>query len=349
MSRLAGVAVLALLLGACARDSFAVVSVTTYAGTLDGVAQLRVYVTSASGQDVLLYPKQPAKPLHLDTAKALTLSVEFASSADRPATFEVEALAGDGSVLGYGTTGAAVGGSDVVPVAVRIVAGAVRPATPAPGSTADGGSQLACTPAQAQTACGADRTCALLCAQDQAAVAMCYLAGLGEPGDACTTSNDCAPNSQCFTFAADGCSVTSCLRFCVRDADCGQSDAYCNVPIPCGGTSAVAMACSHPCDPTLASGGGCAAGLACFVYAGQTTDCACPGQGGVGASCSQNSGCSGEAGCAGCAAGLSCVLPTGASTGACRPMCKLAAPACPAGTSCHAFGSSSAQSYGYCQ
>jgi hypothetical protein len=96
---------------------------------------------------------------------------------------------------------------------------------------------------------------------------------------------------------------------------------------------------------------GCAPGLSCFVYDGQTTDCACAGLGDVGTSCTQNSGCNGEPGCAGCRTGLSCVVQTGSgtSTGTCRPVCSLASPSCPSGTACRAFNSSTRLLYGFCQ
>ena len=62
----------------------------------------------------------------------------------------------------------------------------------------------------------------------------------------------------------------------------------------------------------------------------------------VGASCTQNSGCR---------TGLSCVVQTGSATGtgACRPVCSLASPSCPSGTTCHAFNSSTRVLYGFCQ
>src|SRR5664279_5308573 len=106
-----------------------------------------------------------------------------------------------------------------------------------------------------------------------------------------------------------------------------------------GTTSPDFAACSRPCDPTGSGTVGCATGLSCFVYTGETTDCACAGLGDVGASCTQNSSCVGKSDCAGCRTGLSCVVLTGgaASAGACRPVCSLTSPSCPSGTTCHAF------------
>ncbi len=347
--------VLALLpwVASCTDDAYAVVSVLTYSGSVDGVAQFRVHVESGSAQDTLLYPNQPSEALHLDTSHPITFSVEFSASHVGQATFEVEPLDGHGAALGYGKSAIAIAKNKVVEVSVRVVLGALRPEHVLDGGTSvDGGtSQLSCDPYAPASACGADQTCGLLCAADQPAIGMCYAAGPGKPGDVCASNNDCAPGSQCFTFSAAGCSVMTCLRFCASDAMCDEQAAYCNVPIQCGNTPRFA-ACSRPCDPTGTGTAGCATGLSCFVYTGETTDCACAGQGDLGTSCTQNSGCNGESGCAGCRAGLSCVVPTGSAagtSGACRPICSLATRVCPTGTTCHAFEGSTQLIYGFCE
>jgi hypothetical protein len=345
------------LLAACSEDSFAVVSVLASPDPIDKVAQFRVNVGSGSEQDTLYYPNQPTAQLHLDNANPVTFSVEFSSSRDGEVSFEVEALDVSGTSLGYGkSTGAIVKGK-VVSVTVSLVKGAVRPQHEADAGTAgDGGaSLLSCDPYAPAEACGANRTCGLICdpAQPptQPAVGMCYASGAGSPGSACTSNNDCVPGSQCFKFP--GCSVSTCLKFCDHDdSACGEQGSYCNIPIQCGTTPPFA-ACSRPCDPTGSGTIGCAPGLSCFVYADETTDCACPGLGAMGASCTQNSGC--DSGCAGCQAGLSCVVPIGSSAdagaggGVCRPICNLGSPVCPAGTTCHAFDQATGQTFGFCE
>jgi hypothetical protein len=345
------------LLPACSDDSYAVVSVLTYSGSVDDVTQFRVHVESGPAQDVLYYPQLPTESLHLDESHPVTFSVEFSASRSGQATFEVEPLAANatGVALGYGKSTVAIQKGKVVNVPVLVVLGALRPEHGLDGGVAgdSGTSQLSCDPYAPSSACGTNQTCGLLCSQDQPAVGMCYAAGPGTPGAACSSNNDCEPGSQCFTFTATGCSVMTCLRFCNHDdAMCGEQNAYCNVPIQCGSTPPFA-ACSRPCDPTGAGTAGCAAGLSCFVYAGESTDCACAGLGGVGAACTQNSGCNGESGCAGCAVALSCVVPTGSaagtSSGTCRPICALAAPVCPTGTTCHAFDGSTRLVYGFCE
>jgi hypothetical protein len=360
-------------LGACADDSYAVISVLTYSGTIEAVAQFRVNVGNGTAVDTLNYPNYPNYPnlpnypnypnypnlpsrsLDLDTSHPVTFSVEFTASHMGDVSFEVEALAKDGTVLGYGKSAATLTKGKVVNVAVLLVKGTVRPEhEPDAGVTGDAGTaSLSCDPYAPELACGADRTCGLLCGTNQPAVSMCYAAGASNPGDTCASNNDCGPGSQCFTFTAVGCSVMTCLRFCNHDdAGCAESGAYCNLPIPCGPSSQF-QACSRPCDPTGMATTGCAPGLACFVYDKESTDCACAGLGTAGAACTQNSGCNGEAGCLGCQAGLSCVVPTGAAAGStngvCRPICNLSAPLCPATTTCHAFDQATRRMFGFCQ
>jgi hypothetical protein len=333
----------------CADDTFAVVSVRTRSGSLDDVAQLRVHVTNASAEDILVYPPQGSRALHLEAQQPVTFSVEFPDWSGQ-ATFEVEPLARDGGALAYGKTNATINRHAVAAVAVNVVPGAFRPDHPQGGVTSD--SPLSCAPAAPADACGANRTCELLCTSTDPAASMCYGSGAGQPGDSCAGNGSCAPGSQCFTFTATGCNVKTCLRFCTGDSTCADASAFCNVPIPCGNGPRFS-ACSRPCDPTVTINNGCATGLSCFVYPGETTDCACPGFGSAGAGCTQNSGCNGEPGCSGCAAGFSCVIPTGtdagASNGVCRPACKLAAPTCPSGTACHPFDNASRKVFGFCQ
>jgi hypothetical protein len=324
----------------CTDDTFAVVSVTTNSGSLDDVAQLRVHVTNTASGDVLDFPTQMSAPLHLETGRPVTFSVEFKDWSGQ-AAFEVEPLAKDGTTLAYGRTLAFVRRHEVNAVVVSVYPGTTRPEQRQGGVMND--EELACAPHAAAQACGTgNRTCGVLCSADNhAAVSMCYLAGTGGPGAVCTSNRDCGPGSQCFTLSALGCRVMTCLKFCSNDSECGDSDAFCNLPIPCGDRTF--LACSRPCDPTVTSNNGCAAGLGCYVFSGETTDCACPGTGFAGAACTQN---------AGCAAGLSCVIPTTAdagATGVCRPVCKLAAPSCPSGTTCHAFENSTRKLYGVCQ
>jgi hypothetical protein len=329
----------------CGDHAFAVVSVVTYAGTMDPVARLRVHVTGDQATQPLLYPKQSTQSLRLDATHPVTFSVEFASAPASQVRFEVEALSTDWKALGYGTSLASIRKNAVSNVPVSIAVGALRPEHIVDNDV--------CSLTAAAAACGADRTCGVLCS-DTTSVNMCYLSGTEKPGAACTSNNDCVSGAQCFTFTAVGCNVKTCLKFCSDDASCSEANAYCNTPISCGNAPGI-RTCSRPCDPTVTNNNGCAAGLGCFRYPKDATDCACPGFGVAGAPCTQNSGCNDEPGCLGCAAGLSCFLPQGTDAGApvgvCRPVCKRAAPSCPSGLTCYAFESPSEQpsSYGYCQ
>jgi hypothetical protein len=339
------------LVPACKDDSYAVLSVLTYADSVAGVAQFRVHVGNGADADTLYYPKQPSESLTLDTTHPVTFSVQFDDSRGGPTTFEVEALDLSGGTLGYGKTKTDIAKGKVFNVTVLIAVGAIRPLQGVDAGVDAGGGALACDPYAPSAACGAGQTCGLLCNAGEPAIGMCYLAGPGKPGDACTSNSDCSPGSQCFALQAIGCAVKTCLRFCDQsDAACAETGAFCNVPIQCGNTPAF-WACSRPCDPTGSGTVGCAANLACFVYDDETTDCACPGLAGSGEACTQNQGCSGATGCSGCRAGLSCVVPAASTTGAgvCRPICKLSAPACPSGTSCHTFAGSTRQVYGFCE
>jgi hypothetical protein len=343
------------LVPACKDESYAVVSVVTYSDTVSAVAQFRVHVGNGPDLDTLYYPRQPSESLTLDTSHPITFSVEFPDSRGGQADFEVEALDGSGATLGYGKTDAVIAKGKVFKVPVAIVVGAMRPERGQDGGANTDAGALACDPYVPSAACGSGQTCGLLCAENKPAVGMCYAAGFGKPGDLCAKNDECAPGSQCFAFTAVGCQVMTCLRFCNHeDAACGEQGAFCNVPIQCGSTPPFA-ACSRPCDPTGTGTLGCAAGLSCFVYANETTDCACAGLGGLGAPCNQSQGCNGEANCYGCAAGLSCVLPTNATMGTCRPICRVAAPTCPTGTTCQAFADpvrqllGLPQLYGFCE
>lgn len=335
------------VLPACKEDSYAVVSVLTSSGSVAGVAQFRVHVGNGSDVDTLLYPKQPTESLVLDTTHPVTFSVQFSASRGGQATFALEALDVNGATLGYGRSESVIAKGKVFRATVFIEIGAVRPQ-----AEIDAGA-LACDPYQPALACGTGRTCGLLCNPGEPAIGMCYAAGAGQPGTVCDKNDDCLPGSQCFAFQATGCSVMTCLRFCNHDdSACGEQGAFCNLPIPCGNTTPDFLACSRPCDPTGTGTAGCVPGLACFVYDNETTDCACAGLGGMGATCTQNQGCNGESGCVGCQAGLSCVIPASADAGGagvCRPICNLAAPACPAGTTCNAFTGSTRNLYGFCQ
>ena len=301
---------------ACSDDeSYAHVSVLSATDPIENVGQLRVHASLGGKQDLLNYPKTPTGNLILNRTTPVTFTIGFKDSYQGLATIEVEALAKTGENLGYGRTTAQVGGGNVARVEVRISPAAIR-------VTSGGTTPISCAPTNPAAACGPNMTCGLpSCAEGEPIDGLCFPAGPGLPGNVCVNNSDCGVGSQCFSFEAK-CQVRTCLRYCNADSDCGEVDSYCNTPLNCG-----ARICSRPCDPTGTATTGCTSGLACFIYTGETTDCACPSsraQGAVGATCTTDDQC---------AAGNVCVLPQGR----CNPVCKRSAPACPTGTTCTAL------------
>ena len=161
-SRLSALSVVCFLalLPACKDDSYAVVSVLTYSGSVSGVAQFRVYVSNDSAEDTLAYPEKPTESLTLDISHPVTFSVQFSTSRNGPVTFEVEALDAGGTTLGYGTTSSNIVEGKVFRVTVLISVGAQRPL-----HGLDAGTSLACDPYDPAFACGPGQTCGLLCSR----------------------------------------------------------------------------------------------------------------------------------------------------------------------------------------
>jgi hypothetical protein len=232
---------------------------------------------------------------------------------------EIEPLSVEGTVLGYGRSTTTLASGKVLRPNVYVVAGALRP------DGSDTGPAPLCSPNDPATVCGPNRTCALaVCAAPAQAEGMCFAAGPGVPGQACEQNWDCAVRSQCFEMGRDvpGCAVKTCLRFCNADADCAEAGALCNTSLACG-----LKVCSRPCDPRGAATTGCAAGLNCFIYSAESTDCACPGSRGAGVS---GTACATDAQCG---PGYLCVTPEGR----CHPVCRRSDGACPTGTTCTAL------------
>jgi hypothetical protein len=325
-------AVLALLaLGAgCSGDkSFALVSVTSTSAQFNDVTQLRVDVDNGTYHDTRSYPATPgATTYRFDEMTALTFSVSFRSSSHMgDLVIGVTTLNAAGAATGYGKGSAPIDRDHVTKVEVRVTRG-VAPPPPVDGG-ADGPSDAKrdlgppCDPMlPAASTCAPGQTCIVGCKRDNSTAGMCVMAGNKAPGAAC--NDDCVLGAECFTFNCTAGPVRACLRLCKDDGECAPS--RCSTIVPCGTQNTPYKTCGIACDPVGAATTGCAPGLACFLFAGESPDCDCPGgkrTGDDGTPCQDSDTCK---------PGMFCVSMAGAKT--CRPLCRLDAPQCAAGHTC---------------
>jgi hypothetical protein len=334
-----GVLVALLGLGCASDKNYALVSVLSSLGPFNDVAQLLVEVDNGSYQDFLTYPRTQMGTYRFDEVAPLTFSVSFRSSS-HSGTLEIRVTTLDatGGTTGYGSGTAEIDGENVTYVSVRVVRGA-EPAPPRDGGVDAPTKQDVgppCDPTNAASACGADKTCIVGCRSNGTSGGMCVMAGNKAPGAAC--NDDCVQGAECFKYSCTAGVVRACLRLCKDDSECGQG--RCNLQIPCGSTVTPYRSCSQPCDPVGPATSGCAAGLSCFVFAGEIPDCDCPGgkrSDGDGVPCTNSDTCQ---------AGFLCVSMAGAKS--CRPLCRLAAPQCEAGRTCTKLIDPDYQTYGAC-
>ncbi|HJX54247.1 MAG TPA: hypothetical protein VJ801_15885 [Polyangia bacterium] len=315
------------LAAACSEDkSFVVVSVFSSVHSIANVAQLRVKVTDGQYNQQLLYPDKPRAAtalLQLNDTTPVTFSVSLRTMFKDDVTLDVEPLDATQASLGRGTGGP-------YPLRVGQVTYATVYVSPA------------CDPMAPTEICGAGKTCALVCDQNSQPEMLCFPAGPMNPGDPCTYTTDCLPGSECFEFNAPTCvtvaqPVKTCRQFCNIDSDCGAGS--CNSSVSCKTTSTSLHLCSRPCDPTGDATGGCAAGLLCFIYTGEVTDCACLDRsrvGAVGVSCTTDENCQ---------PGLMCVDRGGSKS--CQTICQLSSPKCATGT-CTRLTNPDYQVFGAC-
>jgi hypothetical protein len=331
------------LAGGCASDkSYALVSVLSSGGQFNDVAQLHVEARNAASLDMLDYkPRAGTAVVRFDETQPLTFSIGYHSSSHTGTLLvAVTPLDQAGKVLGYGEGTAVLVADQITNVTVRVTRGASPPARldgGAPDGEAPDAAPL-CDPVTPTTCNGG--TCYLACRTNQPAVGMCTAGGSKQPGEACTGNEECSPGSQCFTFSCGSQPVVkTCLRFCNDDSVCGTG--HCGTPVPCGGQSTSFKACSRTCDPVGTATQGCAAGLRCFVFAGESPDCDCAGDTHVkteGTDCAVSDEC---------LPGLLCVKMAAGKT--CRPLCRLDTPGtCAEGQKCTLLVDPEYKTYGAC-
>ena len=325
-NRLAFLVLLLATATACSDDKSYVVVLVSSSPPIANVAQLRVKMTSGSWSEQLLYPDTPRAAtalLQLDSVKPVTFSVSLRTSFKDDVALEVQPLDTGGAALGAGISSPQPLNLGQVTYATVLVSPPCDPMAPA-------------------TICDAGKTCALVCDLYSQPQMLCHAAGQGNPGDPCADTTDCALGSECFDFTTPTCPaqpVKTCRKFCNNAADCGLG-SFCMTGVSCGQTSTSLHLCSRPCDPTGDATGGCAAGLLCFIYSGEITDCACLDQsrvGAVGVSCATD---------ADCQPGLMCVDRGGQRN--CQTICQLSSPSCPTGKTCTRLTNPDYQVFGAC-
>jgi hypothetical protein len=342
----AGLCVLALasMLAGCADDkSFALVKVFSTSGQFNDVDKLLVDVQNGSFHDSLTYPPPKGVMVRFDETQPLTFSASFRTSHQGELVVEVTPVNAAGALLGYGKGTAVINAGHTIEVEVRVTRGATKPAAPDGGiaDARDGGARdviSVCEPTM-PGGCGPNKTCFVGCVGGTIPAGMCTMAGTKMAGEICTKNEDCVAGTQCFTL---GCGATSaprtCLKFCDTDAECGAGK--CATGIPCGTQMTKYKICSQACDPVGPATSGCAAGLNCFLFAGEIPDCDCVGPtrtGGDGTACTDSQQCK---------AGFLCVSMGAAK--ACRAVCRLSAPStCTTGT-CTKLVDPDFSTYGAC-
>jgi hypothetical protein len=288
---------------------------------LGRVASFTVTVMNNGSSRVLTFVHDRNTPLD---AAPLNLGVMVESSESGAVVIVVDALDASDCKLATALVNVVLVDDAVIHAAValqRLDGCAADAGTPDDATTPDDGPARfpGCDPVK--TACGDDMTCEIRCASKTAA---CTARGSGFHGTTCASSADCAAGSECVDYAAAGCAVKVCRRFCAEDVNCPQPIAAalprnaCAVPLACGATPTSTRTCSVSCDPTFATRANgessCPDHLDCVLLDPDHADCACgprPAPKAEGEACSVT---------ADCALGLVCNLMGATKT--CRAICR---------------------------
>jgi hypothetical protein len=184
-----------------------------------------------------------------------------------------------------------------------------------------------------QCGCGGEEGCFL---SDDGSLSCEPAAGAVAPiGTRCSGPRSCEPGSTCVGRGG----TLICAQLCEDDSDCGAGVCARDLFVRMGTVRSPYRTCSAGCDP-LGLDRTCAAGLRCMLamLGGRTVaDCNGPiGAGAEGAACTGNTDC---------AEGHVCLARL------CRFLCDVAAPSCPAGSTCSPRTAlvSDVGSYGVCE
>lgn len=132
-----------------------------------------------------------------------------------------------------------------------------------------------------------------------------------------TGAENCVAGQAC----TDEGGIGQCRSFCNDNTQCGTR-SYCEILLQTNGFKV----CTNPCT-ALYPGAGCAAGLGCYAYDFEHTDCKKAGTAAAGAPCAVPQDCQ---------PGMTCLGPAGATR--CRRICTKGFNGdCPVGQSCLAI------------
>jgi hypothetical protein len=323
-----GAVMLVALTAACSSDkSYAVVTVRAAEGELAGITQFVAYVSNGPArEDILYYPPAPLPArdaIRLTPGETTDFSVSFGSNYAGVLKIGVEARTLN-EVLGYGAAEKTIDSGHKIEMDVAIKRGDRAPVVGVDAGAPVDGAGDALTSAcdfVNPVACGGSQSCVVKCSGTGVPLGQCAAAGIGKDGDVCRANQDCAPGSQCFSYACG----SVCRKFCNSDADC-PAGGTCTRRVSCDGVATAQRFCATGCDPRGEAKDVCQGQLRCLMF-NEVPTCDCTEAtriGDDGAECDLTTNCK---------PGLMCVQ-TGAAKSVCRPICKRSAPDCAAGRVC---------------
>jgi hypothetical protein len=172
------------------------------------------------------------------------------------------------------------------------------------------------------------------CTTHDGVTTVCDPAGSAQRGQSCNLDSTGADNCTAGTVCTnEGNNLTQCRAFCQTDADCGAG-SYCYFQLDSGSYSL----CTQPCNAEPPAQQGCEAGLSCFAFYDEYTDCTSPGTGAPGDQCGSAFDCD---------TAETCIFSQG--SGFCAQICQSVGD-CPNGFGCYNVNGPDGTwpDYGYC-